>query len=375
MKASQRFQRRSQGQDGPGISLFPFLAVLICTMGALVPLLLAITRTARLQAEAAALAKLAQQGAEVKTQREDVQWRIKQLKQSRAATESQLADARLQLGHIEDHSRQLRDQLAQYERTGGDLQNVENVDHQRVSQSQAELEQVRTQIQAAERQLAQAHQSAAGRTPSYAVVPYEGPNQTRRRPIYLECRGDAVVLQPEGIVLSESDFDGPLGPGNPLASALRAMREYMLAQHDFDPQAGEPYPLLLVRPEGINAYYAARAAMKSWGFDFGYELVGDDWKLAYPPPDPRLLGTAAASDRLGAGKSGAIDRRRAASIRHRTEGGVSGITRRRLHPRGWLRGGRCCRLPARYSCRTSGSGEGRGSRAGGRGTRRGRTEA
>ena len=28
--------------------------------------------------------------------------------------------------------------------------------------------------------------------------------------------------------------------------------------------------------------------MKSWGSDFGYELIGDDWKLAYQPPDPRL---------------------------------------------------------------------------------------
>ena len=69
---------------------------------------------------------------------------------------------------------------------------------------------------------------------------------------------------------------------------MRAAREYLLAQQDFDPQIGEPYPMLLVRPQGIAAYYAARAAMNSWGSDFGYELVGDDWKLAYPPPDPRL---------------------------------------------------------------------------------------
>ena len=80
-----------------------------------------------------------------------------------------------------------------------------------------------------------------------------------------------------------------MGPGNPLAAALRAAREQLLAQREFDPQAGEPYPLLLVRPEGIAAYYAAREAMKSWGCDFGYELVGDDWKLAYPPPNPRLI--------------------------------------------------------------------------------------
>lgn len=288
MKASKRPQRRNASQTGPSVSLFPFLAVLICTMGALVPLLLAMSRTARLQAEAAALAKLSEQGGELQTAREDVQWRIEQLKQSRAQTDSQVAEARLQLGHLEDHSRRLRDKLKEYERTLADFEHLENVDGQQRAQSQAELERMRAEIGMAQQQVTQARQEAAGRNRCYAVVPYEGPNQTHRRPIYLECRAEVVVLQPEGVEFTEADFEGPLGPGNPLAAALRAAREYLLSQRDFDPQAGEPYPMLLVRTEGINAYYAARAAMKSWGFDFGYELVDDAWKLAYPPPDRRL---------------------------------------------------------------------------------------
>jgi hypothetical protein len=40
------------------------------------------------------------------------------------------------------------------------------------------------------------------------------------------------------------------------------------------------------------AYYAARAALVSWGSEFGYELVGQDWKLAYPPADPQLAELA-----------------------------------------------------------------------------------
>jgi hypothetical protein len=292
MKLSLQLQRRRPPRPGPSITLFPFLAVLICTMGALVPLLLAISRTARLQAAAAAEAKAAQQAAqfatEAQTQREDVKWRIEQLKQSRRQTEAQLADARLELGHFEEHSRRLRGQIARYQDTVANVDRLEQADGQQTAQAEAELRQVRGQVEAAERQLDEARRAAAGRTRSYAVVPYEGPNQTRRRPIYIECLAEAVVLQPEGVRLSESDFDGPLGPGNPLAAALRAAREHMLAGRDFDPQAGEPYPMLLVRPEGIAAYYAARAAMKSWGGDFGYELIGDDWKLAYQPPDPRL---------------------------------------------------------------------------------------
>ena len=139
------------------------------------------------------------------------------------------------------------------------------------------------------RRLAEARQVAAQRRGSYAVVPYRGPHETQRRPIYVECRGDTIVLQPEGIVLTESDFSGPLGPGNPLAAALRAAREHLLVEGGFDPnESGEPYPLLLVRPDGIAAYYAARSAMKSWASEFGYELVGEDWKLDFQPPDSQL---------------------------------------------------------------------------------------
>ena len=179
-------------------------------------------------------------------------------------------------------------QLEQYQNTVAELDNIEKSDRQKTGQSQAELQRMRDQIASAQQQLGETRKAAAGRNRSYAVVPYEGPNQTRRRPIYLECRADAVILQPEGIRLTEADFDGPMGPSNPLAAALRAAREYMSAAQEFDPQAGEPYPLLLVRPEGIGAYYAAREAMKSWGCDFGYELVGNDWTLAYQQPDPRL---------------------------------------------------------------------------------------
>jgi hypothetical protein len=36
------------------------------------------------------------------------------------------------------------------------------------------------------------------------------------------------------------------------------------------------------------AYYAAREAIQSWGSDFGYQLIDEDWTLAFPPRDPTL---------------------------------------------------------------------------------------
>ncbi|MCI0358582.1 MAG: hypothetical protein L0211_08870, partial [Planctomycetaceae bacterium] len=53
-------------------------------------------------------------------------------------------------------------------------------------------------------------------------------------------------------------------------------------------KAGNPYPLLIVRPDGHAAYGAAREALETWGADFGYELIEQDWKLAYPQAEPQL---------------------------------------------------------------------------------------
>jgi hypothetical protein len=105
----------------------------------------------------------------------------------------------------------------------------------------------------------------------------------------LECTADAVILQPEGIVFTPRDFEGPLGPGNPLDAALRATREYLLTTGQIPPDgSAEPYPLMLVRPDGYLTYYAVRAAVQSWGPEFGYELVEADWDLEYPPLDRGL---------------------------------------------------------------------------------------
>ncbi len=115
---------------------------------------------------------------------------------------------------------------------------------------------LKEQIALARRRLAAAQQNPDTKKNTYAVVPYLGKNGTRRRPIYIECRGDGVIIQPEGIRLTEEDFQGPMGPGNPLAAALRAAREHLAAQQKTSGgPIEEPYPLLLVRPDGIAAYY------------------------------------------------------------------------------------------------------------------------
>jgi len=90
-----------------------------------------------------------------------------------------------------------------------------------------------------------------------------------------------------------------LGPGNPLDAALRTIREHW-ARAGGDHGSGEPYPLLVVRPDGAVAYSMARAAMSSWDDEFGYELIDSDMILDFPASDPnlkRLLETTIATAR------------------------------------------------------------------------------
>ncbi len=293
MRRHPRKASRARDREGAGVSLFPFLAVLISTMGALILLLVVFARQARLQAAQATEAQsveIAQQEEDLKRARGMAAWEKNELKVSREKTEAQLAEARLALGHIEDHSRRLAEEYARLEAAWDELDRYETEGDKEQEQKRAELARVKAELDLARRKLDQAREDLQLRKRSYAIIPYEGANGTRRRPIYIECRSDSVVLQPEGIVLTAEDFVGPSGPGNPLEVALRAMREYI--QHTETGQGGEqaaePYPLLLVRPSGVEAYAAARVAMASWGSGFGYELIEDDWQIEFGSPDPEM---------------------------------------------------------------------------------------
>jgi hypothetical protein len=280
-------RRRAPHRPAAGIQAFPFLAVLLCTTGALVVLLIVFAHHGQCLA---AQAKANAQSVQAEVDGQELDWRISQLQQARDKTESQLTDERMRLSHIEDHERRLRDEFERLKTSVLEMQRTTIAGLNQRRQTSAELDQLKNKIAQTEAEVEEARHDSKNKGVCYSVVPYRGPNQTRRRPIYIECNADEVILQPEGIAFKESDFEGPLGPSNPLAAALRAVREQIAAQPN-GPVKEEPYPLLLVRPEGIGAYYAARAALVSWGSEFGYELVGADWNLQYPEADAQLRQT------------------------------------------------------------------------------------
>jgi len=252
-----------------GVALFPFLAVLICTMGVLIVLLLIMVQMARVNAsEVADDSSQIELPSAQQIAKEDHEWRYEVLEQQRDQVKDEVARRRLELSHLEEHIRELERRAKELQATADDLQQRLAGEGSSQDATRAELDQVQQDVDATKTALEAAQRKLAGQKASYAIIPYDGPNDTRRRPVYVECTGRGVILQPEGIVLTPSDFQGPQGPGNPLDAALRGTREYYV-RAGMIAKGGEPYPLLVVRPSGIDAYAAARTAMSTWEHECG----------------------------------------------------------------------------------------------------------
>lgn len=133
---------------------------------------------------------------------------------------------------------------------------------------------------------------------SLAALPYQGTNGTWRLPIAIECTDGAAILQPGGARFETSELDsGTLSRGHPLiAATLRAISRI---DRDDSPDGARvvPYVLFVVRPDGIRAYYEARARLEALGIAFGYELVEQGQTIEYPDPDdPNYWGLARAPE-------------------------------------------------------------------------------
>ncbi|MCA9214403.1 MAG: hypothetical protein KDB27_15130 [Planctomycetales bacterium] len=286
--------RRRQLNSGDSVTLFPFLAVLICTMGSLIVLLVVVVQQARASADTAssavdnAIANFEQERTARLQSKETLDWKIKLLEETRERTEADLAKRRIELSHLEDHIRTLTERLSELQFRAKSIVAAkdEATDNEHdLKQKVAELE---TNLLDAEADYKRALAEYQTKEKSYSIVAYAGPHGTERQPIFIECLADKIVLQPEGVELNSEDFRDPITDDNPLAMALRAKREYISKATAGESDVADPYPLLVVKPGGSQAYVVAREAMRSWDSAFGYELIPDDVKLSYPTPDPAL---------------------------------------------------------------------------------------
>jgi len=264
-------------------SLFPFLAVLLCTVGALIVILVLSVFRAKAAARQVVESQQQQLDEEVGT----LEVVAGELEGRRQKLQEAIDQQRALLAHFEDHLRRLNEQWEAMQKS----KQLESQDAQqrldkitqlqdKIAATQAEIDKLREQLAEKEKQ--------GKKPPAFAILPYSGRQGTTRRPIYLECTSQGVLLQPEGILLSMEDLAPPHGPGNPLDASLRAIRTEFdrIAQATSD--RSSPYPLLLVRPDGIATYALARSAMQGWDDQFGYELVPAAMPLVFPKNPPSI---------------------------------------------------------------------------------------
>jgi len=276
--------KRKRRSDNYAPALFPFLAVLLCTIGALF-LILAITVT-NSHASARRDAELAM--TDVKDSADVMEVVSDELVAQRESLKKQVERRRRDLADIEDHIQRLTKNLQELAGRVEQIQSYSSDTEKSDSQKEALVQSLRAQIDEKKKELLEEIEKQKKRKPAFAVIPYVGNNGTSRRPVYLECTKQGVVIQPEGLLISVQDLKPPTGPGNPLDSALRVLR---LAYQQRDVTFGinqPPYPLLLVRPDGIHTYAMALEAMSGWDDQYGYELINGDMDLTFPTSIPGL---------------------------------------------------------------------------------------
>jgi hypothetical protein len=268
-------------------------------MGALLVVLVAVSRSARTTAERQVATKQKQVAqAAAQPANDDVHRKLDvlakydtKLGEVHDEAERRLRDEQVRLGNVEDHIRRLREKIETLNLAAVELEALQGEHYDDRKQAEREIDRLHQLIGDAKKTIESMRADGNKGKRSYALVPFKGENGTFRRPIYIECTKNELILQPEGVRISGDELRPPLGPGNPLATALRAARDYLSRM---DPQIGksrdsEPYPLLLVRPDS-KSFGAALQAIEAGDFEVGMELVESDWKLKFPPVDPQLAG-------------------------------------------------------------------------------------
>lgn len=310
-----------QGREARSVSLFPFLAVLICAMGALIFLLVVTTRRIRHQAimevqrvvvdeiveddlyppvlfaaeviepEPAAPVVTKFQEPEPVPEPEpkvinltlEKEARLNALNREKAKKLAILKAQNQKLFRLKNELTQSEAILNQSKQQIQSLQEKDAELSQKMVQLKDQKLRVAELLQEELRTLQQKKQSQQTARSKYSIITYDGQTGTAKRPILIECTDKGLTFLPEGITLTPDDLK-EFTPGyNPLLAGTQALFQYWKSKDGRTDQ--EPYVLILVRPSGSVGYYVARKLLNNLDLDSGYELIDADWDFELPEKD------------------------------------------------------------------------------------------
>lgn len=280
--------RASRRGDDYAPAMFPFLAVLLCTIGALVLILVVSVVHSHASAKRDIAVKVTERIEQAKEKSDILESVSEELLARRERVKQEIERRRRELANIEDHIDRLREEMDGLRAKAKAIETSSEQGENAKREHELKIEAIKSEIDKKKQELAEKIREQKQRKPAFSIIPYSGNHGTSRRPVYIECRSEGVVIQPEGVAISIQDLRPPHGPGNPLDAALRILRNTYQQRDATYGISTPPYPLLVVRPDGIHTYALARSAMAGWDDQFGYELVEDDMELAFPPGVPSL---------------------------------------------------------------------------------------
>ncbi len=341
----------SRRQSAPSVSLFPFLAVMVCAMGALIFLLVITTRRIREQTVAGAQldARIVDQSVEPDSAVPPVPAPViapsetrppiepappepeqpwlplpERAEESppqpdRAVEAAALAEAirkewqatvdalSKELDGLLDTASAYSDAtdrelaelaetealIAKLERREQELRTERETIDEVDRATEQRLAELTSEIRTTENELKEAREAQAAAETRYRILPYDGRLGTVRRPIIIECTETGLTFASEEITLTPEQLNGFPPIRNPLRAGADALINYWTAK-DFQERlngesAGQPYVLLVVRPRGTVAYYVARRLLESMNSPFGYELVKQEQEFEWPETTPAAV--------------------------------------------------------------------------------------
>ncbi|MBX3416930.1 MAG: hypothetical protein KF851_04955 [Pirellulaceae bacterium] len=289
--------RRRSNKSAPAVTLFPFLTVLISTMGALIVMLVLGVNAANQDAKSANQEKseeIEERLADIEARRDLLQIRFEGWLARRDELLIERHTVRERMFSLEADLEQLRERQMELVNVLDSIDGAEEDSDQVLEEDN--LEALRAEVDRLNTEYENKRLLMASQPPQtlYSIVPHHGTSGTTRRPIYIECGNGKIILQPYGIELAEGDFSYDLQLGNPLDAALTEIRRYYQNLPGTDSQ-NRPYPLIVVRPDGSSPYALARRAMSQWDDEFGYELIDKSLDLDFGEAPPELTEKIAAA--------------------------------------------------------------------------------
>lgn len=305
------------------ISLFPFLAVLVCAMGSLILLLLVMTRKIRQDqyvennavVESAASEvdiELAARIAALEKQISSAELNLNSLQENAQAYRSSVDESRVRITDLESELARLREKLkgtdagavpvaeslAETRKLKAEevalLRQLKDTEKRLLSKQQQlakaqdasneaslALQEKHSDLLKLRDQVDEARSNLAKVSGTSTLLEFSNPTGTERTPIVVDVSGKGFEIYPNGIQITPADMEGFPVRDNPFLAAILTIHQH----RSKGSVTGAPYVLLLVRPDGALPFYGAQRILTESNIHYGYELLEAKDSVVSGTPD------------------------------------------------------------------------------------------